>query len=69
MVTKLLHAPVVMTCGSIEENVENNRLTRRLLASAGYPAALHEVADLHNFTAWRDAFHPHLAVLIAAAVS
>jgi enterochelin esterase family protein len=61
--------PVVMTCGSIEENVENNRLTRRLLASAGYPAALHEVADLHNFTAWRNAFHPHLAVLIAAAVS
>jgi enterochelin esterase-like enzyme len=61
--------PVVMTCGSIEENVGNNRLTRRLLASAGYPVALHEVADLHNFTAWRDAFHPHLAGLIAAVVS
>jgi enterochelin esterase family protein len=60
--------PVVMTCGGIEENLANNRLTRRLLAAAGYPAALHEVPDLHNYTAWRDAFHPHLAGLLAAAV-
>jgi enterochelin esterase family protein len=26
----------------------------------GYDAALHELADLHNYTAWRDAFDPHL---------
>ena len=32
----------------------------------GYDAALHEVPDLHNYTAWRDAFDPHLTELLAA---
>lgn len=56
--------PVTMTCGSIEENIENNRLTVAVLRSAGYPAALHEVRDVHNFTAWRDALHPWLTELL-----
>jgi enterochelin esterase family protein len=51
---------VVMTCGAAEENIHNNRLTARALH-----AELHEVPDLHNFTAWRDAFDPHLARLLA----
>jgi enterochelin esterase family protein len=55
--------PVVMTCGEIEENVANNRRMLALLRSAGYPASLHEVADLHNYTAWRDALDPHLTEL------
>jgi enterochelin esterase family protein len=25
---------------------------------------LHEVPDLHNYTAWRDAFDPHLTALL-----
>lgn len=58
--------PVVMTCGSIEENLGNNRLMLAVLRSAGYPAALHEVPDVHNYTAWRDAFHPYLTELVAA---
>lgn len=56
--------PVVLTCGAIEENVHNNRLMERSLRSAGFPAALHEVPGMHNFTAWRDAFEPHLTRLL-----
>ena len=56
--------PVVATCGSIEENIENNRLTIAVLRSAGYPATLHEVRDVHNFTAWRDALDPWLTGLL-----
>ena len=58
---------VVMTCGALEENVANNRRTQRLLTAAGYPAWLHEGADLHNYTAWRDALDPHLTGLLVAA--
>jgi enterochelin esterase family protein len=57
--------PVTLTCGSAEENLDNNRLMARTLANQGYPAALHEVPDLHNYTAWRDAFEPHLTGLLA----
>ena len=56
--------PVSMTCGKTEENVANNRLVLALLRSAGYPACLHEVADVHNYRAWRDAFDPCLAELV-----
>jgi enterochelin esterase-like enzyme len=56
--------PVSMTCGETEENVANNRLMLALLRSAGYPACLHEVADVHNYTAWRDALDPCLAELM-----
>jgi enterochelin esterase-like enzyme len=59
--------PVVLTCGAAEENVHNNRLMARTLAAQGYPASLHEVPDTHNFTAWRDAFEPHLTGLLARA--
>ena len=52
-------APAVLTCGTGEENIHNNRL---LAAALGDP--LHEVADLHNYTAWRDALHPHLTGLL-----
>jgi enterochelin esterase-like enzyme len=56
--------PVVLTCGVIEENVQNNRLMAKALRSRGYQAALHEVPDMHNYTAWRDAFDPHLTGLL-----
>jgi enterochelin esterase-like enzyme len=58
---------VTLTCGACEENVHNNRLVARALAEQGYATALHEVADMHNHTAWRDALHPHLTDLLAAA--
>jgi enterochelin esterase-like enzyme len=56
--------PVVMTCGAIEENVANNRRMLAAFRSRGYRAALHEVPNLHNYTAWRDAFDPYLSALL-----
>lgn len=56
--------PVVLTCGVIEENVENNRLMAATLLANGYPASLNEVPDVHNYTAWRDAFDPYLTQLV-----
>ena len=56
--------PVVLTCGQIEENVANNRLMTQVLRAEGYQANLHEVPDMHNYTAWRDAFDPHLTGLL-----
>ena len=52
--------PAALTCGAGEENLENNRRVTAALRLQGYDAALHELADLHNHTAWRDAFEPHL---------
>jgi enterochelin esterase family protein len=57
--------PTVMTCGAEEENVHNNRLMASALAAQGYPVTFQEVADLHNFTSWRDAFEPWLTGLLA----
>jgi enterochelin esterase-like enzyme len=56
--------PVVLTCGVVEENLPNNRLMTQTLRARGYPATLHEVPDGHNYTAWRDAFDPHLTRLL-----
>jgi enterochelin esterase family protein len=60
---------VVVTCGAIEENVQNNRLLTATLARLGYDVRKAEVADVHNYTAWRDAFHPHLGTLIRKVVA
>jgi enterochelin esterase-like enzyme len=59
--------PVALTCGSAEENVHNNRVMARALSAQGYPAAFDEMPDMHNYTAWRDAFDPHLTRLLARA--
>ena len=51
--------PTVLTCGSVEENLANNRQMACVL-----DAPLVEVPDGHNFTGWRDAFDPHLTQLL-----
>jgi enterochelin esterase-like enzyme len=56
--------PTVLTCGLVEENLANNRRMADALRRQGYPAPLAEVPDGHNFTAWRDAFDPHLTDLL-----
>ena len=56
--------PVSMTCGIIEENMANNQAMAAALRQLGYPVQFAEVRDVHNYTAWRDAFDPHLADLI-----
>jgi enterochelin esterase-like enzyme len=59
--------PIVLTCGALEENADDNRVMASALAAQGYPVSLHEGRDLHNFTAWRDAWHPHLTGLLREA--
>lgn len=56
--------PVKMTCGTIEENLANNRATRDALARQGYEADLVENRDGHNWVGWRDTFDPHLVDLL-----
>jgi enterochelin esterase-like enzyme len=57
--------PVTMTCGIAEENLANNRLMAAALARQEFDVELHEVPDMHNYTGWRDALHPHLTRLLA----
>jgi enterochelin esterase-like enzyme len=56
--------PIVLTCGLIEENVENNRLMTRSLAAQGYDTRLVENRDVHTYTGWRDTFDPNLVDLV-----
>jgi enterochelin esterase family protein len=58
--------PVVtaLTCGTVEENLGNNRCMAHALRARGWPVSLAEVPDGHNFTAWRDALDPHLVELL-----
>ena len=56
--------PIVMTCGLIEENVENNRLMTRSLAAQGYDTRLVENRDVHTYVGWRDTFDPNLVDLV-----
>ena len=55
--------PITMTCGTIEENLANNRATRDSLERQGYDVVLQENRDGHNWVGWRDTFDPHLAEL------
>jgi enterochelin esterase family protein len=56
--------PAVMTCGSAEENLANNRALRETLVRQRYDVRLHEHPDVHNWVSWRDALHPHLIELL-----
>lgn len=56
--------PTVITCGTIEENLDNNRAIAAALGRLDYPVRMTEVRDVHNFTAWRDALEPHLTGLV-----
>jgi enterochelin esterase family protein len=59
--------PTTITCGAAEENLQNNRSLATALASQGWDVRLVENRDAHNWTAWRDALHPHLADLLLRA--
>ena len=59
--------PVTITVGRAEENAHNNREMARALAAQGYDVTLEEVADMHNYVGWRDAFDPHLTALAQRA--
>ena len=57
--------PATFTCGAVEENLANNHAMAGTLRELGYSVTFVEVADAHNFTAWRDALHPQLADLLS----
>ncbi len=59
--------PVAITWGTAEENLTNNRAVAAALERQGYPVWMGEIRDAHNWTCWRDAFDPHLTMLIEAA--
>jgi enterochelin esterase-like enzyme len=52
--------PIVMTCGTAEENLHNNRAAFGALRAQGYDVRLHEHRDAHNWISWRDALDPFL---------
>jgi len=56
--------PVVLACGTVEENLAANRALEESLRARGYDARLHEFRDGHNWVAWRDSFHPQLLRLL-----
>ena len=57
--------PVAMTCGAVEENADNNRALAARLRGLGAEVDLVETADVHTWTAWRDALDPALTDLLA----
>ncbi len=56
---------VRLTCGTPEENLDNNKAMAAALARQGYTVTLGRVADGHNWVSWRDAFDVHLGALLA----
>jgi enterochelin esterase-like enzyme len=56
--------PIVLLCGTVEENLPANRALEESLRRRGYDARLHEFRDGHNWVAWRDSLHPHLLRLL-----
>jgi len=63
----LAPVPATITCGIGEENLDNNRELAAALARRGWEVQTHWQRDAHNWVAWRDAFHPHLAELLLRA--
>ncbi|BCJ48570.1 hypothetical protein Asp14428_00450 [Actinoplanes sp. NBRC 14428] len=56
--------PAALTCGTVEENLANNRDMARALGDQGYAVTFDEVPDAHNWTAWRDSLDPYLTALL-----
>ena len=59
--------PVTVTCGTGEENLDNNRVVVAALRRRGWDVTFVEHRDAHNWISWRDALHPHLAELLLRA--
>jgi enterochelin esterase-like enzyme len=59
--------PTTVTCGTAEENLDNNRALVEALQLRGWDVRKSWQRDAHNWTAWRDALHPQLAELLLRA--
>jgi enterochelin esterase-like enzyme len=60
--------PVTVTCGTGEENLDNNRFLAAALGRRGFGVRLVEHADAHNWISWRDVLHPQLAELLSRSL-
>ncbi|WP_433383011.1 alpha/beta hydrolase [Actinoplanes sp. CA-142083] len=56
--------PATLTCGTVEENLANNRGMAAALREQGYEVTFAENRDAHNWIGWRDALDPHLTTLL-----
>jgi enterochelin esterase-like enzyme len=56
--------PATLTCGTVEENLANNRAMAAALHEQGYEVTFAENRDAHNWIGWRDALDPHLTTLL-----
>jgi enterochelin esterase-like enzyme len=59
------HARIVLTCGSAEGNLRNNRLMARTLERQGHDVDFSMVPGRHDWPSWHRAFDPHLLDLLA----
>ena len=56
--------PVLITCGTIEENRFNNEAMAAALRRQHHPVTVRLVPDAHTMIGWRDAWFPALDYLI-----
>ena len=50
--------PMTITCGTAEENLDNNRVARGRAHARGWDARARRAPDAHNWISWRDSFAP-----------
>jgi enterochelin esterase-like enzyme len=59
--------PVTLTCGTAEENLDNNNALAAALGRRGWDVRTLWNRDAHNWLSWRDSLQPQLAELLLRA--
>ncbi|GAA2740817.1 hypothetical protein GCM10009868_04450 [Terrabacter aerolatus] len=62
-------ARFVLTCGTDEGNLTNNRQMAQTLAASGHDVAFHETPGRHDWRSWEAAFDPYLLTLLQGSGS
>jgi len=58
-------ARIVMTCGTAEGNLTNNRQMAQALVASGHDVSFSELPGRHDWRSWQAAFDPYLLDLLA----
>jgi enterochelin esterase family protein len=61
------NVPTALTCGTAEENLDNNRALAEALRRRGWDVQTFWNRDAHNWISWRDSLQPQLAELLLRA--
>lgn len=56
--------PIVLTCGTEEGNLANNRQMAQALAGSGHDVTFHELPGRHDWRFWETGFDPLLLTLL-----